>query len=126
MKADRTADGGEAAALLPWRQSEGGLLLFARLTPRSANDALDGTETLSDGRCVLKLRVRALPSEGEANAALVALLARLLCLPKSAVTLKAGKAARIKTLHAAGNAGDIEARLSALLADVSGKKGGVR
>jgi uncharacterized protein YggU (UPF0235/DUF167 family) len=100
----------------PWRLSEIGLLLAVRLTPRSAGDALDGVETLSDGRCVLKLRVRALPSDGEANAALVALLARLLSLPKSAVTLRAGASARIKTLHVAGDAAAIEARLLALLA----------
>jgi uncharacterized protein YggU (UPF0235/DUF167 family) len=97
---------------------------MARLTPRSASDALDGVETLSDGRCVMKLRVRALPSEGEANAALVGLLARLLDVPKSAVKLKAGATARIKTLHVAGDAGVIEARLLALLE--KGKKPGGR
>jgi uncharacterized protein YggU (UPF0235/DUF167 family) len=95
-----------------------------RLTPRSARDALEGIETLSDGRCVLKLRVRALPSEGEANAALAALLTRLLSLPKSAVTLKSGASARVKTLHIAGDAAAIEARLLALLAGAQVKESG--
>jgi uncharacterized protein YggU (UPF0235/DUF167 family) len=107
---DAEADG------FAWRRVEQGLLLAVRLTPRSASDALDGTETLSDGRCVLKLRVRALPSDGEANAALVALVARLLGAPGTAVTMRAGATARIKTLHVAGDAAALESRLLSLLA----------
>jgi uncharacterized protein YggU (UPF0235/DUF167 family) len=41
-----------------------------RLTPRGGRDAIDGIEPLSAGRRVLKVRVRAAASEGEANAAL--------------------------------------------------------
>jgi uncharacterized protein YggU (UPF0235/DUF167 family) len=46
----------------PWQRAGSGLLLSVRLTPRSASDALGGIETLSDGRAVVKLRVRALNS----------------------------------------------------------------
>ena len=45
------------------------------LTPRGGRDAIDGIEQRADGQCVLKARVRAAAIEGEANAALVALLA---------------------------------------------------
>ena len=45
-------------------------MLAVRLTPRGGRDAIDGIEQLSDGRRVLKVRVRAAASEGEANAAL--------------------------------------------------------
>ena len=47
-----------------------GIILAVRLTPKGGRDAIDGIETLSDGRAVLKARVRAAPFEGEANAAL--------------------------------------------------------
>ena len=42
-----------------------------RLTPKGGRDAVDGIERMADGRSVLKVRVRAAPSEGEANAALL-------------------------------------------------------
>ena len=46
-----------------------------RLTPRGGRDAIEGTERRADGRAVLKVRVRAAASEGEANAALMRLMA---------------------------------------------------
>jgi uncharacterized protein YggU (UPF0235/DUF167 family) len=89
-------------------------MVTLRVTPRSARDAIEGIETRDDGRPVLKLRVRAAPSDGEANAAAIAFIARALALPKSAVTIEAGATARIKTVRLAGNAADLAARLGAL------------
>ncbi|AOO79702.1 DUF167 family protein [Bosea vaviloviae] len=99
-----------------WRESPDGLLLSVRLTPRGGRDGLDGVETLADGREVLKVRVRASPSDGEANAALVALLAKLLGLPRSRVTLVAGASARSKTVLLEGDSATLLARLAAFLA----------
>ena len=64
---------------------------------------------------MLKVRVRAAPSEGEANAALTALLARLLDLPRSHVTLVAGATARLKTVALEGDPQSLIARLQARL-----------
>ncbi len=99
-----------------WRESQAGLLLSVRLTPRGGRDGLDGVETLADGREVLKIRVRAAPSDGEANAALVAFLAKLLGLPRSRVTLVAGASARLKSVLLAGDSAKLLARLEAFLA----------
>jgi uncharacterized protein YggU (UPF0235/DUF167 family) len=41
---------------------------MVRLTPKGGWDAVDGIEQLADGRSVLKVRVRAAASDGEANA----------------------------------------------------------
>ena len=57
-------------AAAPWSLITGGVNLVVRLTPRGGREAIDSIETLSDGRAVLKVRVRAVPSKGEANAAL--------------------------------------------------------
>ncbi len=97
----------------PWTVAGDGLRLTVRLTPRGGRDAIDGIETLADGRPVLKVRVRAAPSEGEANAALTALLARELALPRSAVTLAAGATARLKTVALTGEAQGLVSRLKA-------------
>ncbi|PTM40749.1 DUF167 family protein [Bosea sp. 124] len=95
----------------PWTVAGDGLRLTVRLTPRGGRDAIDGVETLADGRPVLKARVRVAPSDGEANAALLALLARELELPRSAVTLVAGATARLKTVALAGEAQLLQSRL---------------
>jgi uncharacterized protein YggU (UPF0235/DUF167 family) len=92
-----------AAAGSCYRREAGGLLLAVRLTPRAGRDAVDGVGALSDGRAVALIRVRALPAEGEANAALTALLARRLRVPKSAVTIAAGHSSRVKQVRIAGD-----------------------
>lgn len=51
------------------------------------------------GRAVLKLRVSAAAADGAANAAVVALLAKALQLPKSAIRLAGGAAARVKRIE---------------------------
>ena len=100
----------------PWAVAGDGLRLTVRLTPRGGRDTIDGVETLADGRPVLKCRVRVAPSDGEANAALVALLARELDLPRSAVALVAGASARLKTVALTGDADRLIARLQARIA----------
>lgn len=100
----------------PWSVAGDGLRLTVRLTPRGGRDAIDGVETLADGRPVLKLRVRVAPSDGEANAALLALLARELDLPRSTVTLATGATARLKTVALTGEPLALAARLRTRLA----------
>jgi uncharacterized protein (TIGR00251 family) len=76
--------------------------LVVRLTPKGGRDAIDGVETLADGRSVLKVRVRAAPSDGDANAALVKLLAREIGVAPRDVALLAGATARIKRVKVSG------------------------
>ncbi|MGE3146709.1 MAG: DUF167 family protein [Pseudorhodoplanes sp.] len=97
---------------VPWSRSASGLVLAVRLTPRGGRDAIEGIETMSDGRAVLKARVRAAPSEGEANAALVKLLARALDIPQRSVAIAGGATARVKRVAIAGDAPALELRLS--------------
>ena len=74
-----------------------------RLTPKGGRDSVDGIEQLADGRSVLKARVRAAASEGEANDALIRLIAKTLAVPPRDVTLAAGATSRIKRLAIAGD-----------------------
>ena len=108
--------------LPPWSAVPGGIMLTVRLTPKGGSDAIDGIETMADGRAVLKARVRAAPSDGEANAALVKLVARTLGVAPRSVELVAGDTARIKRLKVLGEA----VAFGAALEEFSGKKSGAR
>jgi uncharacterized protein YggU (UPF0235/DUF167 family) len=76
--------------------------IAVRLTPRAKADAIEGWAKDEAGRPYLKARVRAQPVDGKANAALEALVAEALGLPKSAVTVSAGGASRLKHLTVRG------------------------
>lgn len=86
-----------------------GCRLAVRLTPRGGADRIDGWETDAAGREHLRVRVRAAPVDGEANAALEAVLARALDLPRSAVRVARGASARLKQVAIEGLA-EAEAR----------------
>jgi uncharacterized protein YggU (UPF0235/DUF167 family) len=103
-------------AAIPWSASPGGVSLTVRLTPKSGRDVIDGIEIMSDNRAVLKIRVRAAPSEGEANAALARLIARALGVPPRDVSLAAGATSRIKRLIISGNGPTLVAALEKIAA----------
>lgn len=99
-----------------WSLLPGGIALAVRLTPKGGRDAIDGVETLADGRNVLKVRVRAAPTEGEANEALRHLLAKALGVPARDVTLAAGATSRVKRLAIAGDGPLLAAALEKICA----------
>ena len=105
-----------ATAGIAWRRAGDGLEISVRLTPRAGCDRIDGLVAAGQGEPLLGARVRAAPEKGRANAALEALLADVLKLPKSAVQVSAGARSRIKTVRAIGEPALVEARLSALVA----------
>jgi uncharacterized protein (TIGR00251 family) len=95
-------------------QTADGVTLEVRLTPRGGRDAIEGVERRTDGRAVLKARVRAAPFEGQANAALCRLLAQELGLAPRQVEIAAGEGARIKRLRIAGDPQMLDAVLDRL------------
>jgi hypothetical protein len=110
------------AGTAAWRAVPGGLEIRVRVTPRGGRDGIDGVEALSDGRTVLKVRVRAAPEDGAANEAVRRVLARALGIPASSVRLQAGATARVKTFHAAGDGTGLGEALAAL-APAGGSEG---
>jgi hypothetical protein len=93
------------------RASADGIVIAVRLTPKGARDSLDGHARLSDGSDVLQVRVRAPPAENAANKALIVLLAKVLRVPKSSVTIVAGRSARIKRVKVVGDARSLSERI---------------
>jgi uncharacterized protein (TIGR00251 family) len=86
----------------PWGATPSGIIVTVRLTPKAARDAIEGVEPLVEGRAALKARVRAPPAQGEANAALIALIAKATGVAKRDISLVTGLSARIKRLKIAG------------------------
>jgi uncharacterized protein YggU (UPF0235/DUF167 family) len=102
------------AAERPWRAEADGIALRVRVTPKAGQDALAGLQMLSDGGLVLAVKVRAAPEDGAANEAVRRCLAKALGRPASAVALRSGATARLKTLTVAGEPGPLVAALEAL------------
>jgi uncharacterized protein YggU (UPF0235/DUF167 family) len=63
---------------------------------------------------VLRVRVKAVPDRGKANAAVMALLARALGVPKSRMSVISGETARLKTVLVMGDAAALAAQVEAL------------
>ena len=87
----------------PWRYSAQGISVALRVTPRGGRDDIDGIETLADGRSVLKVRVRAVADGGEANRAVLGLLAKALGMPKAKLRILSGATSRLKQVAIDGD-----------------------
>lgn len=74
-----------------------GAIVSVRVTPRADREAISGV--VDD---VLHVRVTAAPADGQANKAVCKLLARLLDVPPSTVSVRRGETARVKQLSVAG------------------------
>ena len=97
-----------------WRQDGNDLLLSVRLTPGAAREDIGGCWTDEKGAQWLGARVRAVAEKGRANTALIALLAKTLDWPRSAISLESGDTNRLKRLRIKGGV-DALARLSAII-----------
>jgi uncharacterized protein len=100
----------------PWRPSIGGITVSLRVTPRGGRDAIDGIDTLADGRVVMKVRVRAIADGGEANRAVLKLLAEQLRVPQGSLRLASGATSRLKQVEISGDAQALGDKLSAACA----------
>ena len=88
---------------IPYRVEPDRLVLHVRLTPKGGRDAIDGVETGADGKAYLKARVAAPPEDGKANAALIALLAKVCGVAKSKISILTGETARLKQVAIDGD-----------------------
>ncbi len=71
--------------------------LAVKVVPKSGKNGVVGWENDA-----LKVRLRAVPEKGQANAALIAFLADLLGIAKSQITLTHGDTSRLKRLAITG------------------------
>jgi uncharacterized protein (TIGR00251 family) len=102
------------------RTAAAGVAVRVHAKPKSARDGVAGMEETPDGP-VLKVRVRAVAEDGQANKAIAKVVADWLGLPKSRVTVSAGAKSRFKTLSVAGDAAELERRIAERVALLAGK-----
>jgi uncharacterized protein YggU (UPF0235/DUF167 family) len=99
----------------PWTAFNDHLRLSVRLTPHGGRDLLEKLETSADDDVVLRARVSAVPENGKANKALIALLAKSLRVPKSTISFISGETARKKILRIDADPEDLIIKLEKLL-----------
>jgi uncharacterized protein len=100
-----------------FKPDEEAVLLFIRVTPRSARSEIAGLYTAADGKLSLQVKVRAQPEKGKANEAAIELLAEALNLPRRTFTIVSGASDRLKTVRIAGDPATISRTLAALKQD---------
>lgn len=83
--------------MIPLRETETGVIFRIRVVPRASRSEMAGIQ--GDA---LKLRITAPPVEGKANEACIALLAELLGMKRTQVTIISGHASRTKTIAVDG------------------------
>jgi uncharacterized protein len=84
------------AGNVPWRTGKGCVIVRVRVTPKSSKDSVEGVEQTADGPAV-RVRVRAAPTEGQANTAVRTALAEWLDVARSRIELTSGGQSRIKS-----------------------------
>lgn len=102
-----------ADALAFARPEARGLQLRLKVQPRARRESLGGTAPSMDGPR-LKVAVNVAPEDGKATKAVLALIARALHVPSSAVTLLHGATSREKTVLVEGDPASLMERLAAL------------
>ncbi len=96
-----------------WRATAGGVSIAVKVHPRARRPGLRGAVAAAGGTR-LAVAVTAPPEDGAANRAVCAALAEALGVPRSAVAVVAGTAAREKLLAVAGDPAALGARLAVL------------
>jgi len=105
-------DSRPATDLQPWRRGDAGVFVYFRLTPKSSKDAIYGLQATAEG-LAFQARVRALPEDGAANAALETLVSAWLRVPKRSVQLASGGKSRLKSVAISGDVDELDRLLAA-------------
>lgn len=111
MTAAARSAGQRSGVVGPLSRRAGGIALAVLLQPRAADSRLVGVEVLADGSRRMKARVTAAPTEGEANRALVKLIAKTLDVAPSRVTIERGETNRRKLVAIEGDPDALELKL---------------
>ena len=88
-------------------------LLAVRVTPKASRNEITGLYTAANGALSLSVKVTA-PDKGQANAAVIKVLAKAMMVSKSTFHLVKGQADRNKTFEITGPLHALEAYIASL------------
>lgn len=77
--------------------------IVVKLTPNAGKNEIIEWDTSAPEQPVLNVRVTAVPEDGKANKALIALLSKTWKIPKSEIKIIRGETSRLKTLEIPNN-----------------------
>lgn len=109
--------GAPSPARPAWRERDDGISLDLRVTPGARQAGIRGIQDVGEGRVALAVAVRAKAREGEANKAVIALIAGALGIAPARISLMTGARARLKSLHLEGDPQTLAQSLATLLAE---------
>jgi len=104
----------------PIAPTRSGLSVAIRLSPRARSDRLLGIIATAEGGRAVKAAVKAPAQDGQANEALLQLLARAWRLPRRDLSIAVGTASRNKIVRVAGDPDELIAKLSGEIASLPG------
>ncbi|MCF2514415.1 DUF167 domain-containing protein [Sphingomonas sp. G124] len=94
------------------KRPDAGCAIAIRVTTRSSKPGIGDWRKDADGREELEIRVSAAPTDGEANAAVIKLLAKKLGIPRSSIEIVSGESSRHKRIALAIDEAELRTRLS--------------
>ncbi|GEM_PF-140462 len=83
---------------LPFEPHPEGIRFHLRLTPKAAQNRIQGVVQDHHGQSLVKIAVTAVPENGKANTALLKFLAKEWKIPKTMLSIESGATDRRKTL----------------------------
>ena len=104
----------------PITPTRDGLRVAIRLSPRAKSDRLLGIIATAEGGRTVKASVTAPARDGQANQALLQLLARTWCLPRRDLSIVVGASSRSKIVRVAGEPHRLIAKLFSEIASLPG------
>lgn len=81
-----------------FHETDRGFFINIRLTPNAKNDEIGKIYTSPEDQTYLKISVKDVPEDGQANTALICFIASKLKFPKTHIILVKGATSRFKTL----------------------------
>lgn len=82
-----------------FEEKDNGYILRVRLTPNSSCCRINGLFFDEHNQAYLKINVVSVPENGKANKELIDFLAKMLNIPKSAITIVNGMQNRLKKIY---------------------------
>jgi uncharacterized protein (TIGR00251 family) len=104
----------------PITPTRDGVRVAIHLSPRARSDRLLGVSPAPEGGRTVKASVTAPARDGQANEALLQLLARAWRLPRRDLSIVVGAASRNKTVRVAGDPHQLLVKLSGEIASLPG------